>query len=55
MSGEFCWVKLAISPLKKGGRGILSHRGVRENDEIPPAPFAKGGDLSPNFASTQGI
>ncbi len=30
-------------------RGILSPRNVRGKDEIPPAPFAKGGGLLPDI------
>ncbi len=49
MSNELCWVKIANSPLIKGGRGILSPSNARENDEIPPAPFAKGGEILPDI------
>ncbi len=35
--------KIANSPLKKGVRGIFKRHG--NIDEIPPAPFAKGGGL----------
>ncbi len=54
MSNEFCRVKVANSPLKKGGRGILSHQTARGNDEIPPAPFAKGGGLLLGFEDGTG-
>ncbi len=40
MSNEICRVKIENSPLKKGGRGILSPRSAAGKDEIPPAPFA---------------
>ncbi|MDJ0762312.1 MAG: hypothetical protein QNJ97_04930 [Myxococcota bacterium] len=35
--------RFGIPPLKKGVRGILSPHNAKEYDEIPPAPFAKGG------------
>ncbi len=40
-----CPATKATSPLQKGVRGIFSPRNDRENDEIPPTPFAKGGGL----------
>ncbi len=46
MQNEFCRVKTENSPLKKGGRGILSIRNARGKDEIPPAPFFKGEQYS---------
>ena len=49
MASEICRVEVANSPLKKGVRGILSPRNTRGKDEIPPAPFAKGGGLLPDI------
>ncbi len=42
---NFVGLKITNSPLKKGGRGILSPRNASGKDEIPPAPFARGGLL----------